>query len=142
VRLPSASLLSSRLSKSLASGRRHRQQIPGQFWAILSLFSFLARNCGVLDSRSFNNPKSQLSGLATIHTIANTGAMLVSGQERSKEKTALTSEPCRGPDCSCATPWSASSLTEFEAHTTTPHGWPLLVSDFYFPVRICEADAD
>jgi hypothetical protein len=30
---------------------------------------------------------------ATIHVIANTGAMLVVGQERSKEGTALTVEP-------------------------------------------------
>jgi hypothetical protein len=30
---------------------------------------------------------------ATIHTIANTGAMLIFGQERSMEKTALAAEP-------------------------------------------------
>src|ERR1700732_3434310 len=67
---------------------------------------------------------------ATIHTIAKTGAMLVFGQECSNEKTALAAEPCCAPDCSCATPWSASSLTEFQAHTTTPKGWPPLVSAF------------
>jgi hypothetical protein len=31
---------------------------------------------------------------ATIYTIANSGAMLMVGQERSKEKTALAAEPC------------------------------------------------
>ena len=35
--------------------------------------------------------------LATIHVIANAGAMLVVGQERSREDTALTVEPgCSG----------------------------------------------
>jgi hypothetical protein len=43
---------------------------------------------------------------ATIYVIANTGAMLDIGQERSKEETALTAEPHCGPD-----------LT----HLSTPH---------------------
>src|SRR6266481_1529721 len=70
---------------------------------------------------------------ATIHTIAKTGAMLIFGQERSNEKTALAAEPCCVPDCSSATPWSSSSLTQFQAPTTTPKGWPLLISNFKFP---------
>src|SRR2546421_12064534 len=72
---------------------------------------------------------------ATIHTIAKTGAMLIFGQERSKEKTALPAEPCCAPDCSCTTSCSSSSLTEFQDHTTTPKGWPLLISSFRFQIR-------
>ena len=41
---------------------------------------------------------------ATIFTIAITGAMLLNGQKRSKEKAALAVEPGCASDFSCATP--------------------------------------
>src|SRR6266436_8870413 len=58
--------------------------------------------------------------------------MLIFGQERSNEKTALAAEPCCVPDCSSATPWSSSSLTQFQAPTTTPKGWPLLICNIHW----------
>src|SRR6516164_10668998 len=45
---------------------------------------------------------------AAIYTIAKTGAMLLVGQERSREKAALAAEPGCAPDCSGTTPWSSS----------------------------------
>ena len=39
---------------------------------------------------------------ATIYTIANTGVMLVIGQERSKVRTALAAEPCCVSDFNCS----------------------------------------
>ena len=73
----------------------------------------------------------------TIYPIANAGAMLFSGQKRSKEKTALAAEP------GCASD-SKRALNEFQAHTTTPKGWPVLFKDLHFwlaaqssPWRLC-----
>src|SRR6266704_3230662 len=63
---------------------------------------------------------------AAIYTIARTGAMLPIGQERSKENAALAAEPGCASDCSGTTPWSSSSLQQFQAHTTSTKRWPVL----------------
>src|SRR5882672_6407240 len=64
---------------------------------------------------------------AAIYTIARTGAMLLIGQERSKENAALAVEPGCASDCSGTTPWSSSSLQQFQAHTTSAKRWPVLL---------------
>src|SRR6516162_2436566 len=61
---------------------------------------------------------------ATIYTIARTGAMLIFGQERSRENAALTAEPGCASNFSWARPQVASSRKEFQAHTTTASGGP------------------
>lgn len=65
---------------------------------------------------------------ATIFTIANTGAMLMFGQERSREYAALTAEP----DCTQILPRSryrrlAIALIDFQARTTTAKRWQTLM---------------
>jgi len=51
--------------------------------------------------------------------------MLDIGQERSKEKAALTAEPHCGPDLTYPrTPRHRASLTEFRVRATTPKGQP------------------
>src|SRR6266550_8331249 len=52
--------------------------------------------------------------------------MLPIGQERSKENAALAAEPGCASDCSGTTPWSSSSLQQFQAHTTSAKRWPVL----------------
>jgi hypothetical protein len=66
---------------------------------------------------------------ATIYTIANTGAMLLFGQERSRVNTALTAEPCCASDSSSRrdTPSPSSSLKEFLTLITTPKARTLLL---------------
>ena len=59
-----------------------------------------------------------------------TGAMLLSGQKRSRGSAALAAESCCALDFSKprrTVPWSPRSLKEFLAYTTTPKGWPLLL---------------
>jgi|SRR6266403_4327445 len=53
--------------------------------------------------------------------------MLLIGQERSKENAALAVEPGCASDCSGTTPWSSSSLQQFQAHTTSAKRWPVLL---------------
>jgi hypothetical protein len=67
---------------------------------------------------------------ATIYTIANTGAMLLVGQEHSRVNTALTAGPCcaSGSNSHQDTPRPSSSLIEFLTHITTPKGRPLLLA--------------
>src|SRR6516225_1308887 len=65
---------------------------------------------------------------ATIYTIATTGAMLLIGQERSKEIAALAVEPSCTPNSNCPDQerlkdHPPTSLREFLAHTTTPKAW-------------------
>jgi hypothetical protein len=53
------------------------------------------------------------------------GAMLMVGQERSKDRTALAAEPCRASDSNSHP--EHQTLTEFQTHTTTPKGRLLLM---------------
>jgi hypothetical protein len=59
-----------------------------------------------------------------MYTIANTGAMLSFGQERSRGSAGLAAEPRCAPDSNRARDVQRppKSLSEFQAHTTTPRG--------------------
>jgi hypothetical protein len=66
---------------------------------------------------------------ATIYVIANTGAMLDIGQERSKEETALTAEPHCGPDFTYPRSPHATFSNGVSGSRNHPSGWPLLDKD-------------
>src|SRR6266403_3449059 len=61
--------------------------------------------------------------------------MLLIGQERSKENAALAVEPGCASDCSGTTPWSSSSLQQFQAHTTSAKRWPVLLRNSTIAIR-------
>src|SRR4029077_1751979 len=71
-------------------------------------------------------------GRATIYTIASTGAMLLYRAEtRQRRYAALAAESrCASDFNSHQTAWHSSHtlLIQFLSHTTTPTGWPLLLS--------------
>jgi hypothetical protein len=69
---------------------------------------------------------------ATIYTIANTGAMLIVGQKRSREPTALTAEPRCTSDSNSRrdNPRPSSFLTKSLTLITTLKAWPLLIAAF------------
>jgi len=72
------------------------------------------------------------SNAATIYSIASTGAMLLYRAEtRQRRNAALAAEPCCASDFnSREDAWHSphTLLTQFLSHTTTPTGWPLLLS--------------
>jgi hypothetical protein len=72
--------------------------------------------------------------VATIDTIANTGAMLLIGQERSRDSAALAVESCC--DLIVAVVTRPPTLEEFQARTTAAtRGGRLLLTET-FEVRI------
>ena len=61
-----------------------------------------------------------LKALATMPVIANTGAMLLIGQERSRDSAALAVESCCDPIVAVVT--KSPTLEEFQARTTAATG--------------------
>ena len=78
---------------------------------------------------------------ATIFTIAKTGAMLLIGQIRSRETTAITVAPSCVSDCKVQLNNTGKAcrrtLDEFQGHTIPRQGWPALLMyiDSRYPIR-------
>src|SRR5437879_13439862 len=128
--MPAASgWITSRLRSSLCIfriiSRRCFRFISCQWRCVGWLVAFLFFSCGLGFMLTFlcqiqlgparlakttQSPQRGRAGLlfrttpATIYTIARTGAMLLIGQERSREKAALAAEPGCASDFNCAAP--------------------------------------